>query len=206
MINIEFFHDTICSFCFPMSYRMRELKKQRPDINIIHRSFALVPSPEDFDIMFGNRQVAKQEIISHWKQANENDDLHRFNIKGMEKTTFLFPYSMPALFASKAAFFVDGEEAYWDVFDALQYAFFVQNRNIEDSSVIQDCVKTTNVSFEKWQEQLQKPETEHAVLTDFELVKKYNITSVPSLVINEKFKVSGALTLDQINEVINQAN
>lgn len=41
-ITIEFFHDVICSFCFPMSYRMRRLKEIMPDVEIVHRSFALV--------------------------------------------------------------------------------------------------------------------------------------------------------------------
>lgn len=43
-IEIEFFHDVICSFCFPMSYRMRQLKEMMPDVTIKHRSFALVRS------------------------------------------------------------------------------------------------------------------------------------------------------------------
>ncbi|HCW73424.1 MAG TPA: DsbA family protein, partial [Clostridiaceae bacterium] len=34
-ITIEFFHDVICSFCFPMSYRMRQLQKLMPEIEIV---------------------------------------------------------------------------------------------------------------------------------------------------------------------------
>lgn len=43
-ITIEFFHDVICSFCFPMSYRMRRLQEMMPDVEIVHRSFALFKS------------------------------------------------------------------------------------------------------------------------------------------------------------------
>lgn len=38
-VEIEFFHDVICSFCFPMSYRMRQLQEQMPDLQIVHRSY-----------------------------------------------------------------------------------------------------------------------------------------------------------------------
>ncbi|KAJ73436.1 DSBA oxidoreductase [Enterococcus faecalis AZ19] len=37
-MKIEFFHDVICSFCFPMSDRMHEIQQEFPDIELIHRS------------------------------------------------------------------------------------------------------------------------------------------------------------------------
>lgn len=102
-MKIEFFHDVICSFCFPMSYRMREIEKLYPEIEIIHRSFPLVWEVKTFDLMFGNRKNAKQEILKHWQHADENDDLHRFNIEGMQKQIFDFPSSKNALLAAKAS-------------------------------------------------------------------------------------------------------
>ena len=63
-IEIEFFHDTICSFCFPMSYRMRQLQEKMPHAQIFHRSFALVKKPEDFDDMFGSREAAMHEVYN----------------------------------------------------------------------------------------------------------------------------------------------
>jgi predicted DsbA family dithiol-disulfide isomerase len=84
-MKIEFFHDVICSFCFPMSYRMRQVQKKYPNIEIIHRSFALAWEEEDLNKMFGNRDNAKKEILGHWEHANQNDDLHRFNIEGMKQ-------------------------------------------------------------------------------------------------------------------------
>ena len=72
-VTIEFFHDVICSFCFPMSYRMRQLQKLMPEIQIVHRSYALVKLVSDFDLMFGSRTAAKEEIMSHWEHANHNE-------------------------------------------------------------------------------------------------------------------------------------
>ena len=40
---------------------------------------------------------------------------------GVSKPAFLFPTSMNALYACKAAGFTAGESRYWDAFDALQY-------------------------------------------------------------------------------------
>lgn len=204
-ITIEFFHDVICSFCFPMSYRMRELVKVMPEVEVIHRSFALVREGGEFDKMFGSREAAKEEVLGHWAQANENDDLHRFNIQGMREADFPFPTSMKGLLACKAAFFTGGEGAYWDIFDALQTAFFVHSRNIGDQAVIGEIIRETGLDFENWQSNYQDPKTMEAVGSDFLLVKQYGITVVPTLIINGKHRVVGTLPLARVISSIEKA-
>lgn len=202
-ITIEFFHDVICSFCFPMSYRMRQLKQMMPEVQIVHRSYALVKSEHDFDLMFGSRAAAKAEIMSHWQHANHNDDLHRFNISGMRQADFLFPSSMKGLIACKAAYFVAGDAGYWNVFDALQNALFVQNQNIEEKEIIADCVRKCGIDFAAWDLHFNSVEVKVAVESDFLLAKEYNIQGVPCLVIDGKQQISGALPLSNIVQIIN---
>lgn len=197
-IKIEFFHDVICSFCFPMSYRMRLLKEQHPEVEIVHRSYALTPQPEDFARMFGTREDAKEEILSHWDHANQNDDLHRFNIAGMKAKDFPFPYSMPGLWAAKAARFIGGEAMYWDIFDALQKALFVENRNIEDEQVLESIVREQGVDVDAWRKLYESPEVRNAVEVDLQLAANYGIRSVPSLIVNGRYNISGAQPLDTL--------
>ena len=102
-MKIEFYHDVICSFCFPMSYRVRQLVKKYPKLEIIHRSFALAWEEEQMIEMFGTHENAKSEIMTHWAQANQQDELRRFNIPGMKAKDFLFPTSKNPLKAAKAA-------------------------------------------------------------------------------------------------------
>jgi putative protein-disulfide isomerase len=40
-IQIEFFHDVLCAWCFAISPRVHRLAQENPDVEIIHRSFAL---------------------------------------------------------------------------------------------------------------------------------------------------------------------
>lgn len=202
MMKVEFFHDVICSFCFPLSYRMRLIKQQFPDIEIIHRSYALIKDEQDFIDEFGSRRKAKQEILSHWHHANRNDDLHRFNIDGMHKTTFPFPSSMNGLLAARAAEIMQGSDAYWDVFDALQNALFVKNQNIEDLNIIEDVVESVGIDLNHWKKVFNDTKTMDSVLADIELAKDYNITSVPYLVINGKHRIRGAQSLQTIAQSI----
>lgn len=205
-VEIEFFHDVICSFCFPMSYRMRQLKSIIPETEIIHRSFGLVKHENDFIQMFGSREQAKVEIMSHWYNANINDDLHRFNIDGMRQENFPFPTSMKPLWAAKAAYHIGGDEAYWDLFDALQMSFFSINQNIALNEVIYDNVKQIGLNFEKWNEYFASDKAKEEVEIDFQIAEKYGLRSVPALVINGESILRGAVSLDQIKNAVENAN
>lgn len=201
-IQIQFFHDVICSFCYPMSYRMRQLQKLMPDVEIIHRSFGLIKEEGEFISMFGSREQAKNEIVTHWTGANQNDEHHRFNIEGMLNETFLFPMSMKPLWACKAAYYVGGENAYWDMFDALQESFFTKNKDIESDDVIHNNVKSISIDFDKWLEYFHSDQVKSAVESDFALAEKYSIDVVPTLIINDKYKVSGAVSLEEVQKAI----
>lgn len=201
-MQVEFFHDVICSFCFPMSYRMRKVAAKYPRLNIQHRSFALGWEADAFIQMFGSHEAVKPEVMSHWEHANQNDDEHRFNIEGMKEQDFLFPTSKNGLKAAKAAGLLAGEAAYWDVFDALQKALFVDNRDVSDLAVIEEIIKETDIDFEAWQTQLAKAETEAAVIEDLQRVQAYGIQGAPAIVINQKYLISGAQPQAVIEETI----
>lgn len=202
MVQIEFFHDAICSFCFPMSARMRKIAEKYDNIEISHRSFALGWTEDDFIGMFGSREAVKPEVLQHWKHANQNDDQHRFNIEGMREQDFLFPLSRPALLAAKAAGIVGGETMYWDVFDRIQHKLFVENKNVEDFIVLKEAVLATSVSYEDWEKQFQKKETEEKVLEDIAKARSYGVVSVPTLVVNGKYKISGARTIQELEQIL----
>ena len=91
---------------------------------------------------------------------------------------------------------------YWDVFDELQHKLFVENKNIENIDVIEEAVKETDISLPDWKVQFEMEETEEAVLDDFQLVKKYGVRVVPTLVVNGKHSISGARSQEDIEEFL----
>lgn len=203
-MQVEFFHDVICSFCFPMSNRMRKITSKYSNIDVVHRSFALGWEPDHFIQMFGSREAVKPEVLNHWEHANQNDDDHRFNIEGMREADFNFPTSKNGLKAAKAAGILGGNDAYWDAFDAIQNALFVENKNIEDFDILKAAVATTNLDIDQWEAQYQKAETEEAVLQDLATVQAYGIQGAPALVINQKYLISGAQPTEVIENQLKQ--
>ena len=207
-LDVEFFHDVICSFCYPMSYRMRKIAKEMPELNIIHKSYALAVDEKIYELEFGSRENVKDKVLNSWKHANENDDLKRFNIEGMKNTDFLFPTSMKSLKACKVAKMVGSEDLYWDVFDKLQEALFTHNKNIDDDNVIYELIKETDLDFDKWLEVYNSKEVIAEVETDLYLAKQYNIKSVPALIIDQKYILKGAqpyeVILESLTEIYNK--
>lgn len=203
-MQVEFFHDVICSFCFPMSYRMRKVAEKYPRLEIKHRSFALGWEKEQFIQMFGSHEAVKPGVMSHWEHANQNDDEHRFNIEGMKEEDFLFPTSKNGLIAAKAAGRVAGEAGYWDVFDGIQDALFVQNKDISQQTVLEEVVEKTTVDTAAWRNQYEDPATEQAVLEDLQRVQSYGIQGAPALVIEQKYLISGAQPQEIIEKTIEE--
>ena len=151
---------------------------------------------------FGSHEAVKPEVIHHWENANQNDDEHRFNIEGMKEQDFLFPTSKNGLKAAKAAGMIADQDTYWAVFDGLQQALFVENRDISDLTVIEDVVKKTSIDFDDWKVQFENPETEQAVLEDLQRVQDYGIQGAPALVVNQKYLISGAQPQEVIEQTI----
>ncbi len=189
-------------FLLSEQYISSSIVNKYNNIEVKHSSFALGWEAEDFIRSFGSREAVKPEVLGHWVHANKNDDEHRFNIEGMRQTDFNFPFSKSGLKAAKAASLIAGDNMYWDVFDQLQYKLFVENKNIEDIAVLEEAVKETSIPFSDWKAQFESDETEKAVLADIQLAKAYGIKSVPTLVINQKYAITGTQSQDEIEKVL----
>lgn len=200
-LKIEFYHDVICSFCFPMSLRMRELSRELDNIEIVHRSFALAPDSHSLAMQFGTHELAKNEIVSHWEAANKNDGLNRFNIEGMKKSDILFPTSMNPLTAVKAGL---SQQKDWDIFDKLQEGLFVRNLKIDEDEIIYELIKELDLDFDTWLKEYKDPETRNKVQEELVKGQLSGINSVPSLVVNEKYLINGAQPKEIIIRLLEQ--
>jgi len=96
LVTIEFFHDVLCAWCYAFSPRLKKLAEQFPEqVSIVHRAFALAPSIDGIERIFGSKEQRKKEIIKHWRQANLNDDEHLINPDLIASRDFDYPFSTP---------------------------------------------------------------------------------------------------------------
>lgn len=207
-IQIEFFHDVLCAWCYALSPRIRKLVQEFPDIKVIHRSFALAPSQKRLEEMFGSKQDAKEEILNHWRAANENDDAHRIKAEVMLTKSFDYPYSLPPLMACKEAELQGGQESHWNYFDRIQRAHLTECLNVNDMDVLIQCAADIGLDVQKFKDDListeGKKKLEDALDADNYLARQYGVNSVPTLVINGKWILSGAHKYDFIKNIVEQ--
>lgn len=182
---------------------MRRLAAEHPDLQIVHRCFALAPTPERIAQMFGSKERGKREILDHWRAANANDDEHRMNPELMATRPFNYPYSMPGLKACKAAEMqggpdfvevspVGGHEAHWAMFDRIQRAHLTECLNIAEFGVLRSCARDVGLDLARWEADYSSSAVENAVHADLERADAYGITGVPSLVADGKHLFVGA--------------
>lgn len=201
-MKIEFFHDVLCAWCYAFSPRLRRLVNEFPDIEIIHRCFALAPAPESIAQIFGSKEKGKQEILNHWRAANENEDEHRICADDMACKNFDYPYSMPGLIACKAAEFQGGQKIHWDMFDRIQKAHLTETQNIADKQGLINCASELSLDIEIFKKDFESDKTLRAVEEDILRARLAGVYAVPTIIINDEKIISGAQKYDVLCSVI----
>lgn len=196
-MEIEFFHDVLCAWCYALSPRLRRLTEEFPDIKVIHRGFPLAPEPNDIVQMFGSKEKGKRDILQHWKAANMNDDEHRINAELMEQRDFDYPYSTPALLACKAAELQGGQEMHWDYFDKVQEAHLTLCRNIADFDVLTDIARELSLDVEKFSADLRGEQVKYLLRIDIDRALELGVEATPTLVANDGM-LTGAVPYDSL--------
>ncbi len=196
-MEIEFFHDVLCAWCYALSPRLRRLTEEFPEIKVIHRSFPLAPEPNDIVQMFGSKEKGKRDILQHWKAANMNDDEHRINAELMEQREFDYPYSTPALLACKAAELQGGQAMHWDYFDKVQEAHLTLCRNIADFDVLTDIARELGLDVEKFSADLRSEQAKYLLRLDIDRALELGVEATPTLVANDG-TLTGAVPYDSL--------
>ncbi len=196
-MEIEFFHDVLCAWCYALSPRLRRLTEEFPDIQVIHRSFPLAPQPEDIAHMFGSKEKGKKDILTHWEAANMNDDEHRINADLMKQRDFDYPYSTPGLLACKAAELQGGQEMHWAYFDKAQEAHLTLCRNVADFDVLVDIAREIGLDVDRFKADLFSEEVKLALHRDMDRALELGVEATPTLVANGRM-LTGAVPYESL--------
>lgn len=203
-MQVEFFHDPLCAWCYAMSPRVRQLAAEFPQLEVIHRSFALAPTVDAIEKIFGDRASGKLEILDHWRAANEHDDERRMQPELMAQQDFDYPWSMPALLGCEAARQMAGEAGYWDYFDAVQRLHLTACRNIADAEVLGDCAEQAGLDRVQLLILSEQEATLRAVQQDIARAHSFGLRGVPALLLDGRVVAQGALDWPQLLENVSQ--
>lgn len=182
-LTIDFFHDVVCCWCFNISSRMRDLAAE---FDIRHRTFVLQASRAEMAARWGRPEQARETILGHWsvcRQVSDRPDL--VNIDAMRAARFDYPHGMTAALACKAAEFVGGQSAHWDMFDRLQKAHLTEAQNIADPETAVQIARDLGFEAATFAEAFDKPATARAVEADRQYARTRQVRSIPTLIVRE---------------------
>jgi len=204
-MKIEFFHDVLCAWCYAFSPKVRKLSEEFPQLEIIHRCFALAPTADSIAEMFGSGEEGKKEILKHWQAANEIDDEHRICVEDMACKTFDFPFSMPGLLACKAAELQGGGNAHWALFDRIQKAHFTEALDISQFNILLKCARDVGLEIDKFISDYNSKKVNLLVENDIERAEELGVYVVPSIVLGEESILTGVQDYEDLRNFVKQA-
>lgn len=201
-MKVEFFHSVLCGHCFIMSNRIRKIVEKYPEIEIIHRSHPLRWDNSE-DEIYTSEVEAKENQLKKWTIANKIDEESRFNLKGLKNMSFKYPTARRSMIAIQAGVFAGADE--WDLFDRFQHALYVELRDIEDEDVIADIIEEAGIHFSDFIKYYEDSKTEENIKSDFELVKHYNLKTIPAMVVESKHVIEGTKRSDLALKLLKEA-
>ena len=152
--------------------------------------------------MFGTLDNAKKEIMDHWRNSNLNDDDGRINTDLMESREFKYPNSINGLLGCKAAQLQLGQVGHWDYYDLVQKTHLTEARNIGDKEILYDLAEQLHMDREKFITDLDSEKVKEMVEEDIKLARRLRVNSVPTIIINNKLKIPGAVSYSKLRELV----
>lgn len=196
-LKAVFVHDVVCGWCYVLSPRLHLLAKEL-NLDVHHQCFTLQASREAMIGTFESMSDAKETILGHWENCAAAEDNPSINIEGMRAQTFEYPNGLPGALACKAAELQAGQLGHWRMFDRIQYAHLTENRNIGDGQVLRSLAEDTGLDMPSYDQDVLSETAQQAVEKDRQLAFESGVQSVPTMIVENRWLISGAQTTESL--------
>lgn len=187
LVRLIVYSDYLCPWCFNASVRLRHLEDEMSsDLEIVWRTYLLRPEPKA-------RNIEKfRAYTESWTRPGAEEDSGTF--QPWRSDAPAPTHSVPAHLVAKAAAAID-RESFHKVHDALLSAYFTDNRDISDESVLEAIWREQSLPADAFARS-QSPEILQETLEDHAEAQSLGITGAPAARLegNEAF-LTGALPL-----------
>lgn len=207
-MKVEIWSDFVCPFCY-LGERKFELAlaefEHKEEVEISFRSFQLDPNAtrhEEEDI---HQLIAKKYGMTYEESKANNDQIVRAAAEvGLNyRFDILKPNNTAAAHqAAKFARKLGSEKVF---IDRLFRAYFEEGADLGDLSVLLKLAEEVGIEREELEDHLKNESFLAEILEDQEQAKALGINGVPFFVINDKYTVYGAQSVDHFKQILNKA-
>ncbi|MBS5938564.1 DsbA family oxidoreductase [Clostridium sartagoforme] len=207
-MKVEIWSDIFCPFCYIGKRRFENALKSfsdKDDVEIIYRSFELNPDAPKVNNNNIHEAIAEKYGMSVEEAKANNDGIVRQAASlGLEYNfdTLILTNSLDA---HRLIHFAKDFNKMEEMTEALFKAYFTDSKNISDIDILGDIAKSAGLNKEEAIKFLNSDKYKNEVREDEALSRNYGITSVPTFVFNDKFKVTGAQPEDVFLMALNKA-
>lgn len=206
-MKVEIWSDIFCPFCYIGKRRFENALNKfenKEEVEVLFKSFELNPNAEKVNNNNIHKAIAEKYGIT-LEEAKANND----NIVNQAKTLGL-DYNFDDLVLTNsfdahrmihyAKDFAKNEE----MTEALFKAYFTDSKNISDFNTLGDLANSIGLNKEEAINFLNSDKYKDEVREDEALARNYGISSVPTFIFNNKFKVTGAQPEDVFLMALNK--
>ncbi|MBS5951621.1 MAG: DsbA family oxidoreductase [Clostridium sp.] len=207
-MKVEIWSDIFCPFCYIGKRRFENALKNfsdKDDVEVIYRSFELNPDAPKLNNNNIHEAIAEKYGMSVEEAKANNDGIVRQAASlGLEYNfdTLILTNSLDA---HRLIHFAKDFNKMEEMTEALFKAYFTDSKNISDIDILGDIAKSAGLNKEEAIKFLNSDKYKNEVREDEALSRNYGITSVPTFVFNDKFKVTGAQPEDVFLMALNKA-
>ena len=201
-MNIKFYSDTICGWCFIGHSRLKKAISSfsKINFNIEHVPFQLNPDMplqgidrrDYLNLKFGGPENA-QQMYDHMTSQAQTENLN-FNLNLIKKTPNTIKSHILIKFSEK----FDLQE---QIKEQIFTAYFIEGKDIGDQNILLEIAKSLNLNIDHLSEEFSKKENFEKINSYIPIYQSKGIHGVPYFEINDK-AISGAQSTENIIKVI----
>lgn len=204
-MNVEVWSDVVCPFCYIGKRNFENALKQTgltDNVNVVWRSFELAPD------LRPNPEATIYEELGKRKgwSLEQSKQIHRQMEQRAKESdlTFDFTQTVPAnSFNAHRLLYLAGRHGVQnEVKESLFKGYFTDGQNIDDENYLIETGRKAGINEEEVRNALQSDAIEKEVFEDIEIARKMGINGVPFFVLNRKYALSGAQSVDLFIEAL----
>lgn len=199
-MNIEIWSDFVCPFCYIGEKRLFDAMEEvsfKDELSIEFKSFELDPQAKIFDGTTIDEAIAKKYGVSV-EQARQNNS-HIKEQAALVGLDFNFDTMKPTntLDAHRLAKFAKSQGKELEMSTRLFSAYFTEGSLISDLAVLEELAQEVGLNIDEVKAVLEdKSAYLDEVRSDETQAHQFGISSVPYIVIDNKYAIKGAQPLE----------
>jgi predicted DsbA family dithiol-disulfide isomerase len=198
-VRFSVWSDFLCPWCYVAAARLEAVHREAGDaLDIEWRAFLLRPTAEE------RSRERFTRYTESWARPASMEPQTKFRTWSGEHPPP--SHSMPSAIAGKAVLHAFGRDPFDRFHLALMRAYFEENRTISQRDVILDVASTVDIDAAALGAQLgeRSAEFEAEVVADHKAALAQGIAAVPTVLVNDEYVLSGAMTVEQYLRVVSR--